>query len=251
METSLILRRAIQAILPATLLLAACGKSDTPAPAAPDQGKIKFYHSAASANIDLKFLTGGDAEKANLSYGQNSGYQSVNTGSQTVKVNVASSGANITSPTVGVEKDKNYSFFAYSTSATDLAGLFVPDDLIAPANGKIKIRFVNLAQGAATPLKLSTTAASAVDVPGTETAFATASPFVEVLPGSYNVAVTSGTSSTVVYNVGDGNGSSNAPGTAANRTFEAGKIYTVVYRGITGNTVIDALKPRAVIVQNN
>ncbi|WP_460609817.1 DUF4397 domain-containing protein [Hymenobacter terrigena] len=252
MKTSSVFRRAVQAVLPATLLLAACSKSDTPAPTpAPDQGRLSVYHMAASANVGLKFLF-DDVEKASLNYGQNSLNQALNTGSRTIKVNVASSGANVDTKTVTVEKDKNYSYFAYSTSGTQLAGLVTTDDLTAPSAGKAKIRLVHLGQGAATPLKLSATASSAVDVVGTETQFASASPFIEVLPGSYNVAVTSGAASTVIYNVGDGNGTStNDMGTIANKTYEAGKIYTVVYRGLTGTTVSDPLKLRAVIVQNN
>ncbi|GAC1377791.1 MAG: hypothetical protein NVS3B25_29270 [Hymenobacter sp.] len=238
-------------MLPATLLLAACSKSDTPAPTPVDQGRISAYHEAASANVGLKFLF-DDVEKATLTYGQNSGYQVVNTGARTIKVNVASSGATVGTQAATVEKDKNYSYFAYSTSATQLASLLVPDDLTTPTAGKAKIRLVNLGQGAATPLKLSTTAASSVDIAGTETPFAAASPFIEVLPGSYNVAVTSGPSSTLVYNVGDGSGAGTSPtGTSANKTYEAGKIYTVVFRGISGPTVDPALQPKAVLIQNN
>jgi len=254
MKTFCIIRRAAQAVVPAAALFmfAACSKTDTPVVTpAVDQGRIKVYHEAASANVGLKFLF-DDAEKANITYGQVSDYQSLNTGSRIIKVNVATSNATVATQMASVEKDKNYSFFAYSTSASQLAGLLVPDDLTAPSSGKAKIRFVNLGQGAATPLKLSTTAASSVDIPGTETQFAAASSFVEVLPGQYNVAVTSGAASTLVYNVGEGNGTSTAAtGTAANKTYEAGKIYTVVFRGITGATVDAALLPKAVIVQNN
>ena len=251
MSTSLFFR-ALGVVVPATLLLAACGKKDTPAPTpAPEQGRISVYHMAASANVGLKFLF-DDAEKASLNYGQSSLNQTVNAGARTVKVNVGTTGASVAIQAVAVEKDKNYSYFAYSTSGTNLAGLLVPDDLTAPSVGKVKIRFVHLGQGAASPLKLSTTAASSVDIVGTETQFANASAFIEVLPGSYNVAVTSGTASTVVYNVGDGTGTStSATGTLVNKTYEAGKIYTVVYRGLTGLTVDPALQPKAVIVQNN
>ena len=251
MKTSLF-SRTLGVVVPATLLLAACGKKDAPAPTpAPELGRISVYHMAASANVGLKFLF-DDAEKASLTYGQTSLNQTVNAGARTVKVNVAASGANVATQAVAVEKDKNYSYFAYSTSGTNLANLLVTDDLTAPSAGKVKIRFVHLGQGGATPLKLSTTAASAVDIVGTEAQFANASAFIEVLPGSYNVAVTSGTTSTIIYNVGDGNGTSTSPvGTVANKTYEAGKIYTVVYRGLTGLTVDPALQPKAVIVQNN
>ena len=108
METSFIFRRALQVLLPATLLLAACGKDDEPTPpVVADQGRINLYHTAASANVGLKFLF-DDAEAASLNYGQNSGYKSINTGSRVLKVNVASSSTTAAAPlTVTVEKDKN------------------------------------------------------------------------------------------------------------------------------------------------
>lgn len=252
MNPSSYFRRAALAALPATLLVAACSKTDTPAPTPiADTGKVSVYHMAGSANVGLKFLF-DDTEKATLSYSQSSLNQSVNTGARTIKVNVASSGTNVATQAVTVEKDKSYSYFAYSTSGTQLTGLLTSDDLTASTTGKAKIRFVHLGQGGMTPLKLSTTAATTSDIVGTETAFATASSFIEVSPGSYNVAITSGATSTTVYNVGDGTGSSTAPmGTIANKTYEAGKIYTVVYRGLTGATVDPALQPRAVVIQNN
>lgn len=253
MKTNSFLRLAATCLLPAGLLLAGCGKKDTPAPTpvVVDQGRINIYHEAASANVGLKFLI-DDAEKSSLTYSQGSGYQAINAGGRALKVNVASSGATVSTQTVTIDKDKSYSYFAYATNATSVAGLLAPDDLTAPASGKAKIRLVHLGQGAATPLKLSATAATAVDIAGTETQFASASPFIEVLPGSYNVAVTSGAGSTLVYNVGDGTGTgTSATGTSANKTYEAGKIYTVVFRGITGATVDPSLQPRAVLIQNN
>jgi hypothetical protein len=239
-------RRFFLAAIPAVLAFAGCSKDDDSSTPTPDQGRINAFHMAASANVGIKVLV-DDADKATLTYGQGSGYQSFGTGNRNLKVNVASSGANILNQAVAVEKDKNYSYFAYSNSISTVAGLLIPDDLTAPTAGKAKIRFVHLGQGAATSLKLSTTVASVADIAGTETPFASASPFVEILPGSYNIAVTSGPTSAIVTNVGDGSGS----GTSANKSYEAGKIYTVVLRGIT-NPLVDAnLQPRAVLIQNN
>lgn len=248
MKTSLFLRTLTLGLLPALLTLASCGGDDADPIPAPDQGRIRVYHAAANAEVALKFLI-DDAEKASLSYGQASDYQVVNAGSHILKTNVASSNTTVASQTVTVEKDKRYSYFTYANAPTTQAGLFVTDDLAAPSAGKAKIRLVNLGQGAANPVKLSTTVASVADIAGTETQFANASGFVEILPGSYNVAVTTGATSETVTNgnVGDGTGA----GTVANKTYEAGKIYTVVYRGITGSTVKADLQPRVFLIQNN
>ena len=245
--TSSFLRRAALVLLPATLLLSACGKDDEPIAPVVDQGRVNFFHAAASANVQVKALV-DDAEKGALTYGQSSGYQGINTGSRVVKVNVASSGAAAFAPqTINVEKDKSYSYFAYASAANAVSGLLVPDDLTAPTSGKAKIRLVHLGVDSPASLKLSTTAAAISDIPNTGAAFGAASPFVEIQPGQYNVAVTSGTSSATVVNVGDGSGS----GAGTNKTYEAGKIYTIVVRGINSQLVATDLQTKAVLIQNN
>lgn len=250
MKTLITLRRTIQALAPAMLLLVACTKKDTPAPIpAPDQGRINLYHSAASANVGLKFLF-EDTEAASLTYGQNAGYKSLNTGSRVLKVNVASSSTTAAAPlTVNVEKDKNYSYFAYANTPTTLAGLFVTDDLTIPAAsaGKARIRLVHLGQGSPSTVRLSTVVAGIADIPYTEAQFANASGFVDIVPGQYNIAVTTGTPSSVVLNVADGSGS----GGGTNKTYEAGKIYTVLFRGINNTLLASDLQPKAVLIQNN
>lgn len=248
MKASFLRRRSMQALLPAVLLLSACSKKDDPVVTpAPETGRINAYHAAASANVSVKVLV-DDAEKATLTYGQNSGYQTVNTGSRVVKVNVASSGAAaFPSQPVSVEKDKSYSYFAYASTATAVTGLLVPDDLTAPTTGKAKIRLVHLGVDAPAALKLSTTAASVADIANTGASFGGFSPFVEIQPGQYNVAVTSGTSSATLVNVGDGSGS----GAGTNKTYEAGKIYTIVVRGINSQLVAPDLQTKAVLIQNN
>jgi hypothetical protein len=252
MNFSTIFRRPLLLAIPALLAFSACSKEDTPTPTpVPDQGRISVYHMAASANVGLKFLF-DDAEKASLTYGQSSLNQALNTGSRVLKVNVASSSvAAIAARTVTVEKDKNYSYFAYADTPTTLAGLFLPDDLTFPtaSAGKARIRLVHLGQGSTTPLKLATTVAGVTDIANTDAGFATASSFVDIIPGQYNVAVISGSGATgtIIANVGDGSGS----GAGTNKNYEAGKIYTVVLRGITGPFVDPALTPKAVLITNN
>ncbi len=249
MEKTFILRRAVQAVLPAALLLfSACSKTDTPAPTpAVDQGRIGFLHEAPSANVPLKFLF-DDVEKATLTYGQTASYLALSTGIHTLRV-VNSTGTTITTKQATVEKDKSYSYFAYAPTTTTVDGLLTTDDLTIPAAsaGKARIRLVHLGQGLPTPLKLSTVVAGISDIAGTETQFAGYSGFVDILPGQYNVAVTSGSPSVVVANVADGSGS----GMGTNKTYEAGKVYTVVLRGSTNPLFSADLQPKALLIQNN
>ena len=250
MKTTQLFRFALHLLLPGSLLLGACGKKDTPAPVVvPDQGRINFYHSAAIANVGLKFLF-DDTEAATITYGQSSGYKSLNTGSRALKVNVASSATTAASPqTVNVEKDKNYSYFAYANTPTTLAGFFVNDDLVIPAAsaGKARIRLVHLGQGSPSTVNLSTVVAGIAPIPNTQAQFAAASEFVDIVPGQYNIAVTTGTPSAVVLNVGDGSGS----GGGTNKTYEAGKIYTVLLRGVNNTLLAADLQPKVVLIQNN
>ncbi|UOQ72534.1 DUF4397 domain-containing protein [Hymenobacter cellulosilyticus] len=178
-------RRIFLAAVPAVLAFAGCGKDDdSPAPA-PDQGRIVIVNGAASLNVPVKVLA-NDVEKAQLSYGQSSSYQNINTGAQTFKVNVASSGQNVvTQPSsLSIEKDKSYSYFLYTPNATTAgAGLQVVDDLTAPATGKAKIRLVNLAMASTGPLRLSQQLAVGYSDIIPDVTFPGASSFIEINAG--------------------------------------------------------------------
>ncbi|MBH8559971.1 DUF4397 domain-containing protein [Hymenobacter negativus] len=258
MKTSFVFRRAIQAILPATLLLAACSKSDTPTPTpAASTARIAIFNGAANVNVAAKVLV-DEAEKASLNYGQFASYQTINAGTPTFKI-VGGTTVLSTQP-LTIDKDKSYSFFAYNPGPTNATtGLLVADDLTAPATtpapGKAKIRLVHIAQGLGTnsgqgtalPINLSEaqTVGYADRIPNV--AFGTASNFLEINAGTFNLAITTGTapSNTFQFNVGDGSGS--GTGTKA---FEAGKIYTIIVRGAESN-LDTTLKPKAYIVPNN
>ncbi|MDO7845465.1 DUF4397 domain-containing protein [Hymenobacter sp. M29] len=250
MQTSFI-PRALRALVPATLLLAACGKSDTPAPTpAPDQGKIMVVHAAAAANSTPITALANDQQIGQVNYGQNSAYTAVNTGSIVVKANNGT--AQLSNKTITLLKDQSYSVFAYSPAATigsvDL--LPVVDDLTAPASGTAKVRIVHLGVGAPTPVRLSIPSPTPTGSPTDLTpdvAFGTASGFVAVNAGPLNLIVTSGTTTrTQLVAVGDGSGA----GTGT-KTFDAGKIYTVVVRGVSGNGVPAAQQIQGVIITNN
>jgi hypothetical protein len=251
MTTALILRRAFQAVLPATLLLAACGKDDKPAPAAPDQGRVLLSHAAAAANTQVTAFV-NDQQVGQLNYGQSSAYLSVNTGTPTLRINNGTQ--SVATQGLTVAKDQNYSVFAFSPNTTigSVGLLQVTDDLTAPPAGQAKVRLVHLAVGAPSPVRLTVPS----PIPGTlgpdisgDVAFGAASGFFNITAGSgpINLIITStGTPRTQVLAVGDGSGS----GTGT-KTYEAGKIYTIVVRGIAGSAVPAVQQPQAVIVANN
>ena len=250
MKTSFVFRRALQALLPATLLLAACGKKDEPAPVpAPDMGKVFVTHAAAAASNQLTAFI-NEQQVGQLNYGQSTAYSNVTVGTPPIRIN---NGAQVASTqTLTVAKGQNYSAFIYSPTATigSTAVLTTTDDLSAPATGAAKVRLVYLGAGAPSPVRL--TAPSAI--PGAfgadltpDVAFGAASAFVPLNVGPLNLSVTTtGTTRTQLVVVGDGTGS----GTGT-KNFESGKIYTIVVRGIEGAGVPTAQRLQAVIIQNN
>lgn len=250
MKPTFAFRRAIQVILPATLLLAACSKSDTPTPTpVPDTGKVLISHAAAAANTQITAFT-NDQQVGQLNYGQSTAYSGVTTGNATIRINNGT--AVVTTQTLAVTKDQNYSVFAYSPTATigSAALLAVTDDLTVPAMGTAKVRIVHLGVGAPTPVRLSIPSATPTGAPTdltTDVAFGAASAFVVLNAGSLNLSVTTASMPrTQVVAVGDGMGA----GTGV-KTFESGKIYTIVVRGISGTGVPAAQQIQAVIVPNN
>lgn len=254
MKTPFILRRAFQILLPATMLLAACSKKDEPAPTpAPSLGKVAIINAAANVNVAAKVLI-DEAEKASLLYGQLASYQDVTSGARVFKVNGGTT--TLSTQTLTIDKDKTYSYFVYNPGpGNGTTGLLTTDELSAPAAGKAKIRLVHLGQGlgtvggagSATAINLSEaqTIGYADRIPNV--AFGTASSFLEINAGTFNLAITTGTAPTNIFqfNVGDGTGS----GTGT-KNYVAGKIYTILVRGAESN--LDAtLKPKAYIVDNN
>ncbi|WP_201977433.1 DUF4397 domain-containing protein [Hymenobacter rubidus] len=251
METSFLFRRTLQAVLPATMLLAACSKSDTPAPAPADTGKVTFINAASHiAPTTLKFLV-DNAEKASQAYGGNSGYQSINTGNHTLQVAAGTQTAFSTA--LVVEKDKSYTFVASpSASSSSTNGLTFTDDLTAPSTGKARIRVINLGQGVATPVRISqvtsTVTGPVVADIVTGVALNTASAFTEFTPGTYALSILDNSATAganPLAQIGDGSGS----GTGT-KNYEAGKIYTVVFSGTNGSLNADQ-KLKAFLSQNN
>lgn len=245
MEKSLIFRRALRALLPATLLLAACSKSDTPTPApAVEQGKVLFVNAASHiAPTTLRFLV-DNVEKAALAYGVRSDYQVVTAGARSVQVSAGTQVA--LTQTVTVEKDKNYTFIA-APAATPAAvtGFLVTDELTVTDATKARIRVVNLGQSLTTPIRLAqTTAVAGAGVIVNDVAANTASGYVDFIPGNYSLFVSDNTNKALVQ-VGDGSGSG-----AGTKAYEAGKIYTLVVSGTAGSLNADQ-KLKAFLFQNN
>lgn len=225
--------------LPAAFAFSACGNDDDD-PVAPQQGKVLVVHAAASAPVKVKVLI-DDKEVKELNYGENSGYQTVQAGSRSVKINVASNGTNAIATTQNVVKDKTYSVFAYSPASQtgSAAGLAVEDDLTAPTAGKAKIRLVHVALGAPSPVTLNKSETTGnPTVLAQNVSFGNASAFTEVAAGDASLYLS---------------GSSGSPiPPFINKSLTAGKIYTVVVQGsTTAGTIDPSLGVKVTFIENN
>ncbi|MDQ2771132.1 MAG: DUF4397 domain-containing protein [Bacteroidota bacterium] len=250
MKTNSFLRFAATCLLPAGLLLAGCGKKDTPVPTpVPDMGRVMFINAASHiAPITLKFLA-DNTEKASLAYATGSSYQGLNVGSRAVQVTAGSQTA--LNQSLVIEKDKNYTFVATPAAASsNVGGLLVTDDLTVPGTGKARVRLINLGQGNTlpTPLRLSqittTVNGPVVSDLATNVGNGSASPFIEFNANIYTLSVLDNAGNTIAV-VGDGTGS----GTGVYKYTE-GKIYTVVLSGTVGSLNTDQ-KIKAYLLGNN
>ncbi|RFP67030.1 DUF4397 domain-containing protein [Hymenobacter lapidiphilus] len=239
---------ALLAALPAMLAFSACGDDDKDP--APQQGRVLLVHAAAATPGQVTAFV-NDNQVGQLNYGQNSAYLAVNSGSPTFRINNGTQ--EVTTKKLDIAANQNYSVFAYSPTATigsaDLISF--QDDLTAPVAGQAKIRLVHLATGAPSPVRLSVPALVVGTAPTDLTpdvAFGTASAFVSVNAGTAPTltVTTTGTPRTTLLTVGDGSGS----GTGT-KTLEAGKIYTVLVRGIANPGAAAAQQPKAAIIANN
>ncbi len=247
MSTSSLFRRAFQVLLPATLLLTACGKDDVVAPVV-DQGRITYVNAASHIpGATLRFLV-DNSQKASQTYGASSGYQSVPTGSRIVQV-ASGTQTVLTQPAITVEKDRSYTFVAApAASPATVSGFVFPDDLTAPASGKAKIRVIHLGQNLSNPIRLAqvTNTAGGPVVVNIVAGVAsnTASPFTEFTPGDYRLSIMDNAGVTKAE-LGSGTGA----GTGT-KVYEAGKLYTVVVSG-TADSADPAQALKGFLSQNN
>ena len=233
-----IFRQPLLAALPALLLAAACSKKDeTPAP---DQGRVKFIHAAvAVSNASLKGLI--DAQEATtVTYATPlaaSGYGSGQHGCPHAQVQRGPNQYHPSQPSYyGSQRPELFSLCLQQRRRWHhhpSGRLARHDDLTAPAAGMAKIRFAHFGVGAAATIGVSKAgtgmnpfSAVTADIP-----YGTVSPFVTIPAGDANLFLTQGGLPV------------NPLFIPSTKTLVAGKIYTVLLRGTSTNTVTsDELK---------
>ena len=183
----------------------------TPTPL-PSNSLVKVIHASPDApGVDL--LVDNTVAGTNLTFPNNTGYLTVNSGTRNIKVNVTGTMSTVIEANVDFIQNKNYSVFAVN-SVSSIEPLLIEDDLTAPAQGKAHVRFIHLSPDA-----------PAVDITLTDgtvvfgnKSFKEFTVFTPLDAGSYDLQVRVSGTTTVALNL---------PGI----TLEAGKIYTVFAKG--------------------
>lgn len=210
----------------------ACSDDDDAAtPAAAAAGKLMIIHASPDAPAVDLLLDGAKLNSSAVNYTDNTAYISAAAGTRVLKVNVAGTSTTALQASLPIVSNKNYSVFAID-SVSKLSGLFVEDNLAAPASGKAHVRFIHLSPDA-----------PAVDVAVDGGAvvfgdyiFKEASAFTPLDAGTYDLEVRVAGTLTVALDL-------------APITLTAGKIYTVYAKGFLGGVGAQALG--AQIIVNN
>jgi hypothetical protein len=220
--------KPIFAIATAVLLFAACQPETVVDPVVvKTYGKIQVFHAAIDAPAVDFYVDGTKINTDSLPYAKGTSYYSaeLTAGKKTVyKASVSKTGQTIATDSLALtDGDKGYSVFVYQDkdAAKTVRTLYGPDDLLAPAAGKAKVRFVHLLSDANVNIDVEAVAPGGVATTSntfTNLAFPQIANFVELASGTYDLKIKiSGTTNTLL----------NVTGV----TIEAGKIYSLVGRG--------------------
>jgi hypothetical protein len=202
-----------------TLSFIGCDDEVTPvAPnTLPTNSLVKVVHASPDApGVDL--LVDNTIAGTNLTYPNNTGYQTLSSGTRNIKVNVTGTSATVIEANIDFIQDKNYSLFAVN-SVANIEAILIEDDLTAPDQGKTHVRFIHLSPDA-----------PAVDVTLTDgtvvfgnKSFKEYTAFTPLDAGSYDLEVRVAGTTTVALDL-------------PVISLEAGKIYTVFAKGfLNGN----------------
>jgi hypothetical protein len=208
-----------------------CSEDESPVtPTTPSNSLVKVVHASPDApGVDL--LVDNTVAGTNLTFPNNTGYLTVNSGTRNVKVNVTGTQTTVIEANVDFMQNKNYSVFAVN-SVANIEPLLIEDDLTAPAQAKAHVRFIHLSPDA-----------PAVDITLTDgtvvfgdKSFKEFTAFTPLDAGTYALQVRVAGTSTVALDLG-------------NITVESGKIYTVFAKGFLTGVGQQALG--AEIIVNN
>ena len=181
-------------VVGATIFTAGCGDSG--------HAQLRVVHASPDApNVDV--LVDGKTVLTNVAYETASNYLTVGAGSRKIEVRATGTSQEVISATVSLSRNKYYTVLAVDKLA-NITPLVLTDDNTPPASGQIKLRLVH-ASPTAGPVDIYVEAPGA-GVTGSPTltnvAFKTASSYLAVPAGSYEVYFTPTGTKTVALDSG-------------------------------------------------
>jgi len=181
-------------VVGATIFTAGCGDSG--------HAQLRVVHASPDApNVDV--LVDGKTVLTNVAYETASNYLTVGAGSRKIEVRATGTSQDVISATVSLSRNKYYTVLAVDKLA-NITPLVLTDDNTPPASGQIKLRLVH-ASPTAGPVDIYVEAPGA-GVTGSPTltnvAFKTASSYLAVPAGSYEVYFTPTGTKTVALDSG-------------------------------------------------
>jgi uncharacterized protein DUF4397 len=208
------------------MFMNSCKKDDDDGPVEPANYSV-IHASTGSLAVEL-YLDDVKASASPIAFGTASAYTSIAPKQYNVKLAAVNTINPVAETSVNMNEGRFYSIFAYDTLLNNKVKVFTTeDDLSAPASGKAKIRFIHLSPNTqVNKVAVDIAANGTVIFPnrtyadvvtdGSKANFAT------VDAGTYTVDVRLAGSTTVTL--------LSVPGVVV----EAGKIYTIVAKGILG-----------------
>jgi hypothetical protein len=198
------------------LAISACQKSSADS----SNAKLMFVNGSVGATSTSLAVNGAAlANASNIAYLGNSGYQAAAAGNVTLTASLTGVGS-IGSLTATLTANDNYSVVECGTILAD--SIITVNDALPAASGNYA--YARLINASSDTSATAITAAVGNTVVGSNIAYATASGWTQVSPGSYSLTA---------FNV-------NAPGnvaTLAATQLNSGKFYTLLYSGNANQTV--------------
>lgn len=197
-----------------------------------ESATISVFH-ASPLNDSLAFyLDDKRVNKDSIGLGDSINYVEVLVGNRTAEVK-GSDGESILSGQIALEGKKSYSLFIANEQDKEAEFIQISDDLTKPAEGKAKIRFVNVSADAGT---LNLKGNDETDL-FTEVDYKSASEFTEINEATQSFKIIDNQTSTELFSL-------------ENIEIEAGKIYTIWVTSLKESDT-DLLKIEAKLFRNN
>lgn len=218
------------AVLPAVALVSCDDESDD---VVLNEADVMVVHASPDAPAVDLLINNTKVNTSPLTYPNNTGYLSVPSGTQNIKVNAAGTSTTVIDANVDLEPDGDYTIFAYNT-LDNIEALVLEDDLSDPADDMAHVRFVHLSPDA----PAVDIAVQGGGVLFSNSSFRSATDFTPVPAGTYTLEVRPAGTTTAVL-------------TIPNVELDDDNIYTIFAKGFLNPPAGNMNALGAEVIQND